>query len=63
MQVCPACRQKQQPEDSPTERVELAYCADCKVVWLEFGTERPRLYVWLDTQVRHWEAALARRQA
>ena len=61
MKICPACRQKQQSPAS--ELAELEYCSDCKVVWLDFGAQRPRFYERVEAQIRHWEAGLARRSS
>ncbi|HEY9840776.1 MAG: hypothetical protein ACAI44_13825 [Candidatus Sericytochromatia bacterium] len=63
MKICPACRKKQETAVPASNLAELEYCSACKVVWLDFGQQRPHLYARLEAQVRHWEDSLARRQA
>lgn len=61
MTHCPTCQQTltQTPQNAD---VQLEYCPICKMVWLDYGRNRPRLYEQLEKQVRQWEAGLERRQ-
>lgn len=63
MNTCPACHQHLEPASQQPNQARLEHCANCGVVWLDFGSRRPALYEKLEEQVQRWEANLARRQA
>ena len=49
---CPWCQARIERDES----VCFELCAACGLVWLDFGSERPRLYRAVEAQVTRWEA-------
>lgn len=65
MTICPQCQVSthvlQTPSRSQRQGIQFDHCQHCKLIFLDFGAQRPALYQKLEEQVERWEAGIAKR--